>query len=442
MEKTKGRRAAEIAISILAALAVWIYVDLEKAPSVTANYRGIPVEFINEDTVLADNNLMLLDGYDATVDLKLEAPRKELRKLDTENIRLIVDTSNIAGTGVKSLRWNIYFPDTVSSNNVKVADASAYTVTVTVGELFTKEVPVYCDVVGQPAEGYVSGTLKISPDTLILHAQRENLLDVSYAKVTLDVTEAKRTLVKSMNAELFDYNDNPVDAENIRISNGLVQVTQPIFTTKEVPLIINFTGAAGSIGDSVQCSIYPASVTLLGEEEELAAINSISLETIDVQKLAASQKKNYTIKAPDNTYLLGSNTIATATITVTGTTEKVVNVSDITCAKVKEGLEAEVPGSLSLTVWGNVEEVDEIQAENITVTADLSEVSEPGTYSVSVVATINGYSDVAVKGTYQVTVYVTESEIEPIVPIEDGNGGNIQDNPAQRTITAEKAGRA
>lgn len=421
-EKTTGRRAAQITISILAAIAMWIYVDVERAPNVVANYRDIPVEFSGEDTVLADNNLMLVDGYDTTVDLKLSAPRRELRKLDADDIRLIVDTSKITGTGVQTLRWSIYYPDTVSSTLVSVADASAYTVTVTVGELYSKEVPVYCDVVGDVAAGYLLGTLITDPEVLTLHAQRENLLDVSYAKVTIDVTDARRTVVKSMNAVLYDYDDKEVDAEGIRISNGMVQMTQPVYTTKEVPLKINFTGAAGSIGDSVQCSIFPASVTLLGEEGALDMIDSIALETIDVQKLAASQKKNYTIKAPDGTYLLGDNTIATATITVTGTAEKTVWVDDIACANVAEGLEAVAPGSLNVTLWGSMDEVGEVKAEDISATADLSGVTEPGTYSVGVVVTVNGYSNVAVKGTYQVSVNVTAAE--PAIPV-------IEDEPVE-----------
>lgn len=52
------------------ALALWVYVDVEKAPERTKTIRDVPVEFSGENTTLADKNLMLLSGYDTTIDLE------------------------------------------------------------------------------------------------------------------------------------------------------------------------------------------------------------------------------------------------------------------------------------------------------------------------------------------------------------------------------------
>ena len=49
----------------------------------------------------------------------------------------------------------------------------------TVGELYTKEVPVECQVIGEVAEGYFTGDVVLDPEVLTLRAQRDDLLNVA-----------------------------------------------------------------------------------------------------------------------------------------------------------------------------------------------------------------------------------------------------------------------
>ena len=150
MEKIKSGKVLRIALAILVAVAVWLYVDSVKAPDVRVKANNIPVEFSGENDTLADKGLMILSGYDTTIDLTLKGPRKVLWKLDKSEIRIVADTSGISDTGVKTLRYNVVYPDAVSGSQIKVENASAFTVTVTVGELSTKKVPARCSVNRRP----------------------------------------------------------------------------------------------------------------------------------------------------------------------------------------------------------------------------------------------------------------------------------------------------
>lgn len=189
-EKTgfSQKKALQVIISILVAIAVWVYVDVEKAPDRTKTIRDIPVEFSGESTTLADKNLMLLSGYDTTVDLTIKGPKRELVKIGKDTVRLVASTSGIDSVGVHTLRWDVVYPDGVQASALSVDWASKYKVTVTVGELYTKEVPVDCTVTGEVAEGYFTGDLVLDPVKLVLRGQRDDLLNVAYAKLTVDIT--------------------------------------------------------------------------------------------------------------------------------------------------------------------------------------------------------------------------------------------------------------
>lgn len=414
MEKTNHRFIVQLVIAIVAALAVWIYVETVISPEVTMKVRNIPVEFSGEDTTLAEKGYMILSGYDATVDLKLKGSRKVLYKLDSDNIRVVADTSTINATGMHSLNYTVYYPDQISRSSVTVEDASIYSVTVSVGELYKKEVPVRCVVNGEVAAGYITGDILLDPEVLTLRAQRDDLVNVSYAQVELNVSGATATVIQTVDFTLYDYNDVPVSKENIRSAAKLIQVTLPVRIIKEVPLKVNLVGAPGNTESTVECTVDPTTVRLMGEASTLSSINELVLDTLYVEDLAAYQTFTYDIKAPVGTMLVSERTTATVTVVVNGASEKTVKADRIAYENLQEGLRADfVTDSLDVTLWGLNDELETISAEDILITVDLSGIREVGEHVAEAQVTVYNHSNIGVKGTYQVIVNVTDRAATP-----------------------------
>ena len=412
-------KVLQVIASILVAVAIWVYVDVEKAPERTKTIRDIPVEFSGESTTLADKNLMLLSGYDTTVDLTIKGTKRELVKINKDNVRLVAGTSSIDSVGVHTLRWDVVYPDGVQSSALSVDWASKYKVTVTVGELYTKEVPVNCVVTGTVADGYFTGETVLDPTTLVLRGQRDDLLNVAYAKLTVDISDATRSVIQTESVQLYDNDDNPVDNSNIRTNASLIQAKVPVLTTKEVSLAVELSGVPGSAGQSIKTTITPSSVRLIGEADVLENIDEIVLATLYIEDLDIWQQNSYVVTAPDGTWLANSNEVATVEITMEGIEEKTVTVDTFSYTNVPSGLYAEVQDTLDVRLWGLSEELAELKADAITATVDLSSVTETGSCRVPVTVTVSGYRDVAVKGSYEVTVYVTDTQPEP-EPEPDG----------------------
>ena len=416
-EKPRFNRSkvVRIVISILVAIAMWLYVDLERAPERTMTIRDIPVEFSGENTTLADKNLMLLSGYDATIDLKIRGPKRELVKMNRDNVRVIASTSSIDSVGVHQLDWTVSFPDGVVRTNVGVEKASLSQITVTVGELYTKEVPVECHVVGEVAEGYFTGDVVLDPEVLTLRAQRDDLLNVSCAKLTVDISGATRSVVQTVDVQLYDYDGNPVENSNIRTNTSLIQAKVPVLTTREVELAVEFSGVPGAAMNSIKCDITPKTVRLNGEADVLDSIDKLVLATLHVDDLELHQQNSYVVTPPDGTWLVNGNEVATADITLEGIEEKSLTATSIEFDKLPSGLYAIAPdGGLTVRLWGLSEEIEAVTAENLRVIADMSAVTGQGTVTVPVTVTISGFNDVTVRGTYELTVTVTD--VAPTVP--------------------------
>ena len=420
MEKNNNSRMTlRIIISIVVAIAVWLYVDIGEATAVKTRVRDVPVEFAYENSVLADRGLMLLSGYDTTIDLTIEGPRRELWKLDKDAVRIVADTSGITETGVQALSYQVVFPDNVSKSELKV-EASAYTVTVTVGELYTKEVPVYCDLEGNLASGFYGETVELDPAELTLRGQRDDLLNVSYAKIVLNIEGASKTVIQGIAYTLFDYNDVPVENDRIRTSTKLIQATLPVYTTKDVPLVLHFIEAPGSTTETMECTIMPRTVTLAGEKAVLDEIDQILLGEVYLQDLKSSQTLVYTIPLPENVTRISGDEEATATIVVTGVSEKTVNVSAFVLPEAPAGFQVTaVTESLNVVLRGLTSEITALQASNVIITADLSGITAEGNYTVPVTVEINGMENVSAKGNYQIIVRVA--------PIDEATTGNDAD---------------
>jgi len=406
-KKSKKSKVFRITVALLASIAIWVYVDGINTTSVTTQVRNIPVEFTGEDTELADKNLMLLSGYDTTVDLTLRGPRSVLVNLDKSEMRILADTSTIDGVGSQTLNYQVVYPDNIPRNAISVSSASIYSVTVTVGTLTTKEIPVHCEVTGEVANGYFRENLILDPVHLVLRGQRDDLINISYAKVKLDISKAESTVIRTLEYTLYDYNDMPVTGEGVRTSTQLIQAVVPVKTTKEVALKINFREEPGSTLQQTEYTISPQKVTLRGEKATLADIDSIVLDTIYLQDLNATQDLVYNIPVPEGTELVEEIGNAIVSITMKGVSEVEMPVTQFNLQKVPEGYVAEmVTTSLTVQLQGLTTELDAMTEESLTGYLDLSAYSTAGEYTVPVQIKVNGFDNIGVKGSYQAVVRI------------------------------------
>lgn len=426
MERSNRRKVLHVLVAILTALVMWVYVDSKSSAESKLTVKEVPVEFAGEDTSLADKNLMLLSGYDATVDLRLKGPRRVLWQMDTEAIRVVVDCSTITEEGQQSLEYTVRYPDSVSRSSVSVDSASVYTITVTVGELYKKDVPVQCDVIGRVADGYFAGDLQLDVDTLTLRAPREDLLNVSYARVALTVSGATSTVVEALEYTLYDYNNVPVYNSNIRSSTKLIQAILPVRTVKTVPLAIDLVGVPANLDGSVEYTIEPSSVEIMGEAETLENVNSIVLDKVYVEDLSGYQVFNYDINPPVGTTLVSDTTVATVSIISEGAGELTLELTDITAENVPDGFRALIADNVTLTLWGQDDLLSLVTASDVMARVDLSEVTEEGTYVLPLSLTLTGYDKVTIKGEYNVIVVVTArtgEEAENTASSQSGTAG-------------------
>ena len=420
-EKKMSRiKALYIALAVLVAAGVWLFVDLTSdngSPrKVERTITDIPIEYIHESS-LTDRGLMLVEeGSDTSLDLTLEGTRWLISHLDRSDIRVTVDLSNVDSAGVQTVSYLLSYTDRRFSNNAVIrTNASIYNATVNISELYGRTVEVRCELVGNVAEGYSAGQVELSHTELDIEGQAEDIDSVAYAKVVFDIgDDAVETVTQDLAIRYYDEHGNELSSSGIHPEVDTVQATLPVFVTKELQLRMNFISAPGAREGNLSYEIRPSTITVSGDASVLKDVDSITLDTFRLEDLVNSgiSSYSYPITVPEGCQNLSGVTRATLQISFKDLTFADVTTDRFRYENLPDGKSVEIlTEEINIRVYGTAADVAAIDGSDLTVVADLSDYgSALGTYTVPAVVETSSGSDVGVSGTYEVQITIREPD--------------------------------
>ena len=416
MKSNPKQKAVYLALCILAAIVVWIFVDNfgnnGGAVMHTKWFRDVPITYTGE-TVLTERGFMLLDEDTvSTVDLEMEGTAFDLALLDKDYIRVTVDLSNVSRTGVQTVTSVIYgYTEEYFRQNITVSDRTPSVITINVAELYHKTVDVRCEISGNVAEGYSAGELQVSPTEIEVRGDQEDVDAVSYAKVTLDLGEdATSTVTGELPIQFYDANDQLLENTSLQTTEETIQVTLPVYVTRELQLTMNFVESAGARMYNVDWGIEPSTILVSGPADVLNSMDSIVLDDFNLAELGSTTNYSYAIPIPEGCENLSGVTRATLRISFKDMQRTTVTATNFILENAPEDRTVDLlTEQLAVSIFGTSGDVGAITSDNILVTVDLADFgSAVGTYTVPAEVTVVGH-DVGVSGgTYQVRVTISE----------------------------------
>lgn len=426
MEQSNKKAGIYLGISLLLAVLIWYAVN--NSVTVQLTVEDVPVEFLSE-TTLAERALTLSEGRGATVDLTFEMPRSTVLKFNPDKLCVTADLASVYTTGVQNITWNVQVPDGVNSADVKIVTPTSRVTKIRVDELFRNTVEIRCKLVGSVEEGYLAGTVKFLPETLELRGQQVDVMQVSYAQVTLNISDATSTIVELADFTLYDFADMPIVSDKIYPAVEQIQVTLPVQSTKEVPLRVELIESAGARAENLEYSISPEFITLSGDASHLAAVDEIVLGTLAVEDLREGTDYVFDIVLPEELENLSNVTEARMSVLSHDMAVRSIDVTNVEYLNApQEGLTVTtMTSSLSVRLQGTAADLAQLRRQDVHVVADLSSVADAiGSYTVPVSIEVDGGRDIGVIGSYQVVVRIDplpEPEPEPELPAETQEGG-------------------
>lgn len=410
--KIKESKGLYIVISVIAAVVLWMYVDLTVEPDVHKTIRNIPVTFYGEES-LEEKHLMIANSGDTTISLTLTGNRSAIAKLNRENITIRVDTaSQITDAGEVELNYTEVFPNNVNTSSVKVRSRSMNTVKVTVYKTARKTIALRGIFSGSVATDYMydANKFQFGIDQITIQGEETLVESVDHAQVELDRQGLSDTWTGILPVTLVDAEGNEITSDSLSLSDEEVEVTFPVYAVKEVPLTVTLRPGGGASAEDVECTLTPSTITVSGTKEMLDSLEEINMGTIDLSEVITSETTSFDVNLAKGLKNVSGIISVTASVTIkSDLVTKKFDVSDITLKNTPENVTAVLTTqSLEVRVRGDKESMDLLMASDLSAVVDLNDL-EPGAGTCKVPATVKvkGFSDVGVIGSYEVTVEVS-----------------------------------
>ena len=399
-------------VSLLASVAIWIYVTSEETEDFKKTFRNVQIEVVGEDTLRSSRNLIVTDLNASSVTVEITGPRRIVAPLDSEDLIAQVDVSKLTRAAYTTLKYDIIYPSSVDERYIAEEKKTPEYVNFTVSQLTSKQVQIRGGFEGRSAEGYTAEMPVFEPSIITVNGPEAYLKDVDYAYVSF----GQNVVVDSTYSvdaayTLMDKNGNPVSTEYLSCEPEAVRATLPILQVKSVGLGVDLIEGAGATKDNTKVTIEPSSITLAGDSSILGGVNRITLGTIDLTDFASTFTETYPITIDNELRNVTGVTEAKVTVEVVGLTTKSFRVSNLSYIGAADGTQVELlTETLDVVIRGTEEQLEMIRAENIRAVADLTDFKDStGSYMPNAKIYVDGVTDVGAIGVYAISVEIRKA---------------------------------
>lgn len=396
-----------VLLSIVLAIAFWVYVRASVDPTGTTSIHSVRVETTGTN-VLASQGLTIADISPQTVELRVEGPasvRSDLLRY-RNNLYVQVDVSRCV-EGENTVKCRPVLPENVNTEKVYTTQEPS-TITVLVEKLYSQSFNVEFQLDGRVAKGYQMGTPAIEPAQVVINGPVEQVNQVAKVAAILKDSELDERFAGELPLTLLDSEGKPLTDLEVTLSAEKAYVVVPVVVTKEVPLTVNILPGGGATVDDAEVGIKPSSITVSGSQADLDALTEISLGGVELSKVLERKVIQLPINLDPSLNNESGNATAEVTITVEGLSTRTFSVENITTTEPQEGYTAQVvTQSLQVTVRGREEDLETIDASQLRVVADLSQATTLGGSRVPARVYLDSPSKVGVIGEYTVAVDIS-----------------------------------
>ena len=399
-------------VSLLASLAIWIYVTSADASDFRQTFRNVRVELVGEDTLRSSRNLVVTDLDVSSVTVVITGPRRIVNPLDSDDLIAQVDVSKLTTAAYTSLKYDIVYPSGVSERELTVERKTPEYLNFNVSMLTTKEVPVRGGFEGKPEEGFTAESPVFEPSTITVTGPEAYLKDIDRAWVTFGTDMVvSSTYSTDVGFTLQDVSGEACPTEYITCSQDTVKATLPIRAIKNVPLTVNLIYGSGANETNTIVSVTPSYLTLTGDTAILSEMNQIVLSTVDLTDFNTTFTDEFSIPLDNSLKNLTGLSTAEVTIEIVGLETKNYAVTNMAVVNAPEGSVVEfISESMEIRIRGTEEQLKQIHAENITLVADLTDYQDAdGAYMIPVRVRVDGFTDVGAVGDYTVSLEIRKA---------------------------------
>ena len=210
----------------------------------------------------------------------------------------------------------------------------------------------------------------------------------SVVAVRLPVNAADAVQQMDLQVKPVAYDKDGNTVSGVTFSVDTVTVSYSLNEAKQVPVQVFVTGSPADGYHLGEITCTPKTISVIGAKEDLAKLNVISLDQIDVSGATSSISRTFQLSdyLPEGVKLEeGSSAVVQVLVHVDRGEEKTVTVSSdqIHLTNPQDGYQYHMPDSISVSINGEASQLAAVEGSDLSGKIDVSALTE-GEHTVSI----------------------------------------------------------
>lgn len=373
-EKLKENTKIKL-ISLLSAVVLWMYVMAVVDPEETKLFEGVPIVITNLND-LKDNDLVVAPGEELVTNIYVTGKLSNLQKIKKDDINIYGQINNpmegqnqVHMKASGSQRVSYEFKNSVKSINLE--------------KIIQEKRTIEVKVEGKSKNNIDTITLDPDMDSINIVGPRSLVKEVQKIVGVLNSESKKDDFSQDISLKPINSDGDTIDGVDLEIDKVKANVT--LLKEKTVPIKVKLADENVPEGTLNNYKLSQDTVTIKGNKDLIASIESISTEPISLSDLEQSLTKEVYLEIPKNISL----SLRYITIDVDNSNrvvqEFVYNLTDIDIRNKKEGIDISklsIPEPIKVKVeYKN--ELGQLSKNDIKLYVDMSEeTQEKGVYTI------------------------------------------------------------
>lgn len=379
MDKGTDKKIIIKLFCVVLSFALWFYVSNVENPNRTSDMSSVPVE-IDNINVLAESNLVIAPDQTFTVDLRLEGPANEIYSVNKEDFKIKLDLGAYAlKIGENSIPVQLVnYPQ-----GINIKNTGSLTVKINIEALVTKEVDVVSNVKTNFDIGFSQNSISVSPKKVKVSGPSSVIDKVDSVALTGKMDNISKDFQQNFELKPIDKEGTEIKGAEISEEEGTLSMT--VAKQKSVPINLKYSGSLhdGLNIESSELSIK--TVTIIGEIDKIDKIESLDTEPLNLENINATSSFDVKIKLPDGIKISDGNEFVSAKITIKNVqvVTKTIDGVQVGYLDKNDKFKYNAPSTVSITVSGTAEDLANITASNIKVSASFKDIVAIGDYNIT-----------------------------------------------------------
>ena len=390
------RNLGTFMLAFLLALTVWILAVIAADPDETRIYpRNITLEVTGQDP-----RLIITGTIPRQVSLTLRAPQSVWAQAlaSEDQVRAVIDLAGLAAG-----EHTVTVKPQINLSPIKIVSISPETVTLTLEPLASRSLPIEVLVKGQPAIGYLAGTMELNYQEVNISGSESLVAQAVKAQAEVKIDGARAAVGVDAPIHVLDKDGNILSgiALNIEKVNVQIPITQQ-GGYRDIAVKVVVRGQPDSGYRLTNISVNPPAITVFSGDSAL--VNGlpgfVETEPLNLNGTSQDIELRLGLSLPAGISVVGEQTVLVEVGIDAIEGSLSLNNMPVTVIGLAPGLSAQpAPETVDIILTGPLPLLEKLTANDIRITLDVTDLAV-GNYQLAPL----------------IEILITEVEVQSVFP--------------------------